>query len=224
MASIPSESVCYPAKLVHGHIQDLIDRGIKTIFYPCIPYEEREFEKVDNWYNCPIVMSYPETIKHNMESLKENDVTFLNPFIALDDHKRLEERLIEIFGELDIPKEEISVALKLALGEKDRFRDDMRAKGEETIEWLKANNKKGIVLAGRPYHIDPEINHGLDNIITGLVMAVLTEDSIAHLVTGIDEENFRVLDQWKYHSRLYKAAEVVAQYDFLELVQLTSCG
>ena len=224
MASIPSESVCYPAKLVHGHIQDLIDRGIKTIFYPCIPYEEREFEKVDNWYNCPIVMSYPETIKHNMESLRENDVTFLNPFIALDDHKRLEGRLIEIFGELGIPKEEISVALKLALGEKDRFRDDMRAKGEETIEWLKANNKKGIVLAGRPYHIDPEINHGLDNIITGLGMAVLTEDCIAHLVTDIDEENFRVLDQWKYHSRLYKAAEVVARYDFLELVQLTSFG
>ncbi|MEG0380037.1 MAG: acyl-CoA dehydratase activase-related protein, partial [Eubacterium sp.] len=172
MASIPSESVCYPAKLVHGHIQDLIDRGIKTIFYPCIPYEEQEFEKVDNWYNCPIVMSYPETIKHNMETIKDENITFLNPFIALDDHKRLEARLIEIFGAFGIPKEEIAVALKMAFGEKDRFRQDMRQKGEETIQWLKDNHKKGIVLAGRPYHIDPEINHGLDNIITSLGMAV----------------------------------------------------
>lgn len=225
MASIPSESVCYPAKLVHGHIQDLIDRGVKTIFYPCIAYEEREFNKVDNWYNCPIVMSYPETIRHNMESIEENGITFLNPFFALDDHKRLEGHLIDFFGgKFGIPKDEISTALKIALGEKDRYREDLRQKGEETIEWLKKHNKKGIVLAGRPYHVDPEINHGLDNIITSLGMAVLTEDSIAHLATQHEEEDFRVLDQWKYHSRLYKAAEVVTQYDFLELVQLTSFG
>ncbi|MEG0509423.1 MAG: acyl-CoA dehydratase activase-related protein, partial [Eubacterium sp.] len=221
MASIPSESVCYPAKLVHGHIQDLIDRGIKTIFYPCIPYEEQEFKKVDNWYNCPIVMSYPETIKHNMESIKDNNVTFLNPFIALDDHKRLEERLVDVFDKLDVPKDEISIALKLALGEKNRFREDIRKKGEETLAWLEKHHKKGIVLAGRPYHVDPEINHGLDNIITGLGMAVLTEDSIAHL-DDAPCEDLRVLDQWKYHSRLYKAASVVTQHDFLELVQITS--
>lgn len=224
MASIPSESVCYPAKLVHGHVQDLIDRGIKTIFYPCIPYEEREFKKVDNWYNCPIVMSYPETIKHNMESLQDEGITFINPFIALDDEKRLEERLAEIFGAYGITKKEVSVALKVALGESHRVREEIRRKGEETIEWLKEHHKKGVVLAGRPYHVDPEINHGLDNIITDLGMAVLTEDSIAHLSDPETEGDFRVLDQWKYHSRLYKAANVVTQYDFLELVQLTSFG
>ena len=224
MESIPSESVCYPAKLVHGHIQDLIDRGIKTIFYPCVAYEEREFEKVDNWYNCPIVMSYPETIKHNMESLEDNGVTFINPFLALDNEKRLEERLVEIFGAFGIPKDEIHLALKLALGESHKVRDEIRRKGEETIAWLKEHKKKGIVLAGRPYHVDPEINHGLDNIITSLGMAVLTEDSVAHLSDPESEGQFRVLDQWKYHSRLYKAANVVTQYDFLELVQLTSFG
>ncbi|MDD4692412.1 acyl-CoA dehydratase activase-related protein, partial [Eubacterium aggregans] len=225
MASIPSESVCYPAKLVHGHIQDLIDSGVKKIFYPCISLEEKEFEGVDNWYNCPIVMSYPETIKHNMDVLGEEGITFINPFLALDNHKRLEERLIEIFGEDGATKEEVSIALRHAHGERERFRKDMQRKGEETLAWLKRNHQRGIVLAGRPYHIDPEINHGLDNVITSLGLAVLTEDSIAHLAAGSNAgDHYRVLDQWKYHSRLYKAAEVVAQNDCLELVQLTSFG
>ena len=169
-------------------------------------------------------MSYPETIKHNMESLQDEGITFINPFIALDDEKRLEERLAEIFGVYGITKKEVSVALKVALGESHRVREEIRRKGEETIEWLKEHHKKGVVLAGRPYHVDPEINHGLDNIITDLGMAVLTEDSIAHLSDPETEGDFRVLDQWKYHSRLYKAANVVTQYDFLELVQLTSFG
>lgn len=225
MASIPSESVCYPAKLVHGHIQDLIDSGVKKIFYPCISLEEKEFEGVDNWYNCPIVMSYPETIKHNMDVLGEEGITFINPFLALDNHKRLEERLIEIFGEDGATKEEVSIALRHAHGERERFRKDMQRKGEETLAWLKRNHQRGIVLAGRPYHIDPEINHGLDNVITSLGLAVLTEDSIAHLAAGSNAGgHYRVLDQWKYHSRLYKAAEVVAKNDCLELVQLTSFG
>jgi len=224
MSSIPSESVCYPAKMVHGHIQDLIDRGVRKIFYPCVAYEEKEFDSVDNWYNCPIVMSYPETIKYNMDSLKDNDVTFMNPFVALDNHKRLEERLCEIFEGEGVTKEEIAIALRHANGEKDHFHKDIEQKGEETIAWLKKHGKKGIVLAGRPYHVDPEINHGLDNVITSLGMAVLTEDSIAHLADSSTAEDYRVLDQWKYHSRLYKAAEVVTKYDCLELVQLTSFG
>ncbi|MGL4283416.1 MAG: acyl-CoA dehydratase activase-related protein, partial [Eubacterium aggregans] len=225
MASIPSESVCYPAKLVHGHIQDLIDSGVKKIFYPCISLEEKEFEVVDNWYNCPIVMSYPEIIKHNMDVLGKEGITFINPFLALDNHKRLEERLIEIFGEEGATKEEVSIALRHAHGERERFRKDMQHKGEETLAWLKRNHQRGIVLAGRPYHIDPEINHGLDNVITSLGLTVLTEDSIAHLAAGSNSgDRYRVLDQWKYHSRLYKAAEVVAQNDCLELVQLTSFG
>lgn len=224
MESIPSESVCYPAKLAHGHIQSLIDQGIKMIFYPCIPYEEQEFKKVDNWYNCPIVMSYPETIKHNQDDIQNESITFLNPFIPLDNNKRLEERLCDIFEDYGINKNEIAIAVREALKEKDRFREDIQKKGEETIAYLKETGQKGIVLAGRPYHVDPEVNHGLDNIITGLDMAVLTEDAIAHLYDVKDDEQFRVLDQWKYHSRLYKAANVVNQHDFLELVQITSFG
>lgn len=224
MTSIPSESVCYPAKLVHGHIQDLIDRGVKKIFYPCVAYEQKEFDNADNWYNCPIVMSYPETIKYNMDSLRDNDVTFINPFVALDDQERLEARLCDIFEPEGVTKEEVSIALRRANGENERFHRDIREKGIETIKWLEKHHKKGIVLAGRPYHLDPEINHGLDNIITSLDMAVLTEDSVAHLAGDEEDEDLRVLDQWKYHSRLYRAARAVTEYDCLELVQLTSFG
>ena len=196
MSSIPSESVCYPAKLTHGHIQDLIDQGVKKIWYPCIAYEEKEFESADNCYNCPIVMSYPETIKYNMDSIKDQNVKFMNPFLALDNHQRVEERLTEIFAEEGVSKEEVTEALK----------------------------RKGIVLAGRPYHVDPEINHGLDNVITSLGMAVLTEDSVAALASSKSEQPLRVLDQWKYHSRLYRAAEFVTEHNELALVQLTSFG
>ncbi|PKM59580.1 MAG: 2-hydroxyglutaryl-CoA dehydratase, partial [Firmicutes bacterium HGW-Firmicutes-4] len=224
MESIPSESVCYPAKLAHGHIQALLDQGISLIFYPCIPYEEQEFDDVDNWYNCPIVMSYPETIKHNQDDVQKSGITFLNPFLPFDNDQRLEERLAEIFGIYGINRLEITEAMDAAIAEKEAFRRDMEKKGEETIAYLKETGQKGIVLAGRPYHIDPEVNHGLDHIITGLDMAVLTEDAIAHLYHPKEEQRFRVLDQWKYHSRLYKAAEVVNLHDFLELVQLTSFG
>jgi predicted CoA-substrate-specific enzyme activase len=224
MESIPSESVCYPAKLAHGHIQSLLEHGVNFIFYPCIPYEEKEFDDVDNWYNCPIVMSYPETIKHNQDDIQKEGITFLNPFLPLDDHKRLEARLSEVFEEYGISRAEISHAMVSAVAEKEAFRREIEKKGEETIAYLEETGQKGIVLAGRPYHLDPEVNHGLDHIITGLDMAVLTEDSIAHLYLPKEDERFRVLDQWKYHSRLYKAAMVVNQYNFLELVQLTSFG
>lgn len=224
MSSIPSDSVCYPAKLAHGHIQDLIDQGIHKIWYPCVAYEEQEFDSADNCYNCPIVMSYPETIKYNMDSLAENDIDFMNPFLSLEDSDRLEERLCEIFESEGITKEEVAVALRHAYGEKHHVARDMHDKGLETIEWLKEHGKRGIVLAGRPYHVDPEINHGLDNIITALDMAVLTEDSVAGLANADTAQPYRVLDQWKYHSRLYKAAEVVTKHDELELVQLTSFG
>jgi len=225
MTSIPSESTCYPAKMAHGHIEDLIERGIKTIFYPCIPYEEKEFKDVDNTYNCPIVMSYPETIKHNMDTLKEEKITFLNPFLTLDDTKSLEKQLERLFKDMDVKTDEIKMALQAAELEKNEVRQDIMNKGEETIKWLKDHHKQGVVLAGRPYHLDPEINHGLDHIITSLDMAVLTEDSIAHLAEDIKgKSDLRVLDQWKYHSRLYKAAQVVTEHPELELVQLTSFG
>jgi predicted CoA-substrate-specific enzyme activase len=222
METIPSESVCYPAKLAHGHISHLINEGVDRIFYPCIPYEEKEFEKADNWYNCPIVMSYPETIKHNVDEIKEKNIDYLSPFIPFDKYDRLVKRLCEEFTQLDIPKKEIVTAIEKAWKEKNHFRHDIQTMGVKTLKYLSDNNMKGIIVAGRPYHLDPEINHGLDNIITSLGMAVLTEDSVSHL-REVDSK-LRVLDQWKYHSRLYRAAEFVSKYENLELVQLTSFG
>lgn len=220
--TIPSESACYPAKIVHGHIVHLLNRGVKFIFYPCVPFEVKEKRGADNNYNCPIVTSYPETIKHNVDALEHSDVLFMNPFLPMDDEIRLAERLCEEFKMFGISKEEIFKAAKAAWNEKIAFQLDIANKGEEVIELLKQTGVKGIVLAGRPYHIDQEINHGLTNIITTLGMAVLTEDSVAHLMDAV--RPLRVLDQWAYHTRLYAAAEVVGNNDALELVQLTSFG
>lgn len=220
--TIPSESVCYPAKLVHGHIMKLIEKKVDFIFYPSIPYEEKEVEGADNHYNCPIVTSYPETIKHNVDSIVDDEITFMNPFISMDSQSGLVDRLSEEFKEYSIDEIDIAKAVNAAWEEKNQAKADIRREGERVIKWLEVNNKKGIVLAGRPYHVDPEINHGLTNIITGLGMAVLTEDSVCHL--GEIKYSLRVLDQWAYHSRLYGAAEVVGKYKELELVQLTSFG
>jgi predicted CoA-substrate-specific enzyme activase len=220
--TIPSESVCYPGKMVHGHIMDLVNKGIKFIFYPCIPYEKKEQEKADNNYNCPIVTSYPEVIKNNMDVLREKGINFKNPFLSLNNEPKLVKRLEEELKEFNIPQKEISSAVAKAFKEGRKVKKDIRSKGEEVIKYLKDTGKKGIVLAGRPYHIDPEINHGIPNIITSYGMAVLTEDSVAHL--GEVERPLRVVDQWVYHSRLYAAASFVAKQDNLELVQLNSFG
>ncbi|MDA3847116.1 MAG: acyl-CoA dehydratase activase-related protein [Vallitaleaceae bacterium] len=220
--TIPSESVCYPAKLVHGHVMNLIRKGQKFIFYPSVVNETKEDLSSDNNFNCPVVTSYPETIKHNVEDLDREGVNFMNPFITFTDEKRLAERLLEEFAPEGITEAEVKHAVQAAWIEKNKVKADLRHKGDEVIAYLKENNKTGIVLAGRPYHVDPEINHGLISIITGLGMAVLTEDSVAHLGTII--RPLRVLDQWSYHSRLYAAAEAVGKHDNLELVQLTSFG
>ena len=220
--TIPSESVCYPGKIVHGHIMDLVNKGVNFIFYPCIPYEKKEFQGSDNHYNCPIVTSYPEVIKNNMDVLKEKNILFKNPFISLDNKERLLPRLYEEFKDFDISKKDVKSALEEAWIEQENFKADIRSKGEEIIKYLKETGKKGIVLSGRPYHIDPEINHGIPNIITSFGMAVLSEDSICHL--GDLKRPLRVVDQWVYHSRLYEAASVVANSDDLELVQLNSFG
>lgn len=220
--TIPSESACYPAKIAHGHVMSLINRNVDIIFYPCIPYEQKEQEKADNHYNCPIVTSYPEVIKNNMDIIREKNIKFMNPFLPLDDMKRLKSRLYEEFREFNITKSEINNACDLASAELQNMKSDIRKKGEEVIQYLKDNNMKGIVLAGRPYHIDPEINHGIPDLITSFGMAVLTEDSIAHL--GQVERPLRVVDQWMYHSRLYAAASFVAKEKNLELIQLNSFG
>jgi len=220
--SIPSESACYPAKMVHGHIQDLLDKGIKTIFYPCVPYEIKEFEGVGNHYNCPIVTSYPEVIYQNMDAVRSTDIKFLYPFINLDDKASAKNQLVKALKEFNIPKNKIYSAADSAFNELAAYKEDVRKKGEEILDYLEKNNMKGIVLTGRPYHVDPEINHGIPKIITSLGFAVLSEDSVAHL--GHLKRPVRVVDQWVYHSRLYEAAAYVIKKRNLELVQLNSFG
>lgn len=222
MDTIPSESVCYPAKLAHGHIVDLIDKGIKVIFYPCVPYEQKEYHEARNHYNCPIVTSYPDVIFNNIDQLRENGVTLLRPFLTLEDKKAFDRQMYITLKRFGITRNEIKRASRAAFAEFERYKNDIRRKGEETLSWLKANNKKAIVLAGRPYHVDPEINHGLAHMINSLGFAVMTEDSISHL--GRLNRPIRVVDQWTYHTRLYQAAEYVTHSPDLELVQLNSFG
>ncbi|MCI8394400.1 MAG: 2-hydroxyglutaryl-CoA dehydratase [Bacilli bacterium] len=223
MESIPSESVCYPAKLVHGHIQNLIDKGVKTIFYPCIMYQKKEFKNSDNSYNCPIVTSYSEAIKLNMDVLKEQNIKYMNPFLPMEPTKLLR-RLFELeeLKEYHFTKKELQSAIKEAWQEQENYRNDIEKKGKEFLEYLEVHDEKAIVVAGRPYHIDKEINHGIDTLINSLGLAVLTEDSICFQA----DENLklRVVDQWSYHSRVYHAADVVSKNPRLELVSLNSFG
>ncbi len=221
--SIPSESECYPAKLVHGHIQWLIKNDIKFIWYPCIPYERNETPDSNNHYNCPIVTSYAENIKNNVEELEGEHIRFLNPFMALTSLETISSRLAEVFSEeFDIPKQEILNAATKAWEELEQAHQDIEKKGEETLKYLNETGKKGIVLAGRPYHIDPEINHGIPELITSYGLAVLTEDSVSHLSKV--ERPLIVMDQWMYHSRLYRAANFVKTQENLDLIQLNSFG
>jgi len=222
METIPSESACYPAKIVHGHIMSLINMGIDTIFYPCIPYEKKEQSGADDHYNCPIVTSYPEVIKNNMDIIRERGIIFLSPFISLDNNKKLIKRLADEFASFGIDKREIELAINKAWTETEKVKLDIQNKGAEVVEYIRRTGKKGIVLAGRPYHIDPEINHGIPSVITDFDMPVLTEDSVAHL--GIVERPIRIVDQWVYHSRLYAAASFVAKEPNIELIQLNSFG
>lgn len=223
MESMPSESVCYPAKLAHGHIISLIEQGIKTIFYPCMPYSRKEYKSADNHYNCPIVISYSEVLKNNVEELKNKDLKFLNPFLPFDS-KNLVKRILELneFEEYNFNKKELLLAAKKAEDEYQNFKNDIYSKGLEAVEYIEKNNLKGIVLAGRPYHVDPEINHGIDTLITSLGLCVLTEDSIANQANA--QRPLRVVDQWVFHARLYAAAEFVGHHDNLELIQLNSFG
>ncbi len=218
--SIPSESECYPAKLAHGHIMWLIKQGVKFIFYPCVPYEHNEYEGTNNHYNCPIVTSYAENIKNNVEELKTENIDFRNPFMSFESEEKLVKRLVEEFSY--ISSSEVKSAVHDAWNEMMACRNDVRKKGEEVIQYLNETGKRGIVLAGRPYHIDPEVNHGIPELINSYGLAVLTEDSVAHL--GTVERPLIILDQWMYHSRLYAAANYVKTVDNLDLIQLNSFG
>ena len=223
LESIPSESECYPAKLAHGHIEWLIRQGLTYIFYPCVPYERNETPEAGNHYNCPMVTSYAENIKNNVESLTDHKVHFRNPFMAFTNEEILTKRLVEEFTkDQSIPEKEIRAAAHKAWQELIASRQDMEKKGEEVIAWLKETGHHGIVLAGRPYHVDPEINHGIPELITSYGFAVLTEDSVSHL--GRVDRPLIVTDQWMYHSRLYEAASYVKTQPNLDLIQLNSFG
>jgi len=221
--SIPSESECYPAKLAHGHVTWLIRQGCRFIFYPCIPYERKEFPDAGNHYNCPIVTSYAENIKNNIDELSDNSIDFFNPFLSFESEEILGKRLAEEFhSRYRIPAEEILSAAKKAWEELEAFRQDVMQKGEETLKYLEETGRRGIVLAGRPYHIDPEINHGIPELINSYGIAVLTEDSLSHLSKV--ERPLLVMDQWMYHSRMYAAANYVKTREDLDIIQLNSFG
>ncbi|MDR0293971.1 MAG: 2-hydroxyacyl-CoA dehydratase [Oscillospiraceae bacterium] len=222
MSTIPSESICYPAKLAHGHIRDLQTRGAKTIFYPCVTYERKENEAAGNHYNCPIVQSYPEVIDANMDILKNTDTLLLKPFLSLAHRDKMVKTLTKTLARWNIPQGKVRRALDAAFAEMDEFRAYMARRGEETVRWLEQSGKTGIVLAGRPYHADPEIHHGLPRMIASLGFAVLTEDSVAHLAPA--QRPLRVFDQWMYHTRLYDAAAFVTNHPNLQMVQLNSFG
>ena len=218
--SIPSESECYPAKLAHGHVQWLIEQKPDFIFYPSLFYERNETPDANNHYNCPIVSSYPENIKNNVEDITDGKVIFRHPFMNFASVDTITYALTKEFSEIDPDK--ISDAVEKAWDELGKAHDDMQRKGEEVLKWMEQNHKRGIVLAGRPYHIDPEINHGIPELINSYDIAVLTEDSVSHL--GHPERPLIVSDQWMYHSRLYRAATFARTREDLDLIQLNSFG
>ena len=218
--SIPSESECYPAKLAHGHVKWLIDQKVDFIFYPALFYERNESPEANNHYNCPIVTSYSENIKNNVEEITSGQMRLRNPFMSFRDEKTICAALTAEFKEINT--EEIIAAVHEAWKELANARKDMQKKGEEVLTYLKETGGRGIVLAGRPYHIDPEINHGIPELINSYGIAVLTEDSVSHLAKP--ERPLIVSDQWMYHSRLYAAASYVKAVDNLDLIQLNSFG
>ncbi len=223
MDTISSDTACYPAKLVHGHIKWLAEQDVKYIFYPCLNYERKEDEEAPNHYNCPIVATYPEVIANNMdELLQDNMIHFSHPFLPYDNDLRLAEALVKEFQSFHIEKDEIIRAVAKGRREQIRFKNDVKKQGEYALKYARENGKKCIVLSGRPYHLDPEINHGIDKMINSFDFVVLSEDSVAHMAEL--KRPIRVLDQWVYHSRLYKAATFVGSCDDVELIQLNSFG
>ena len=223
--TIPSESVCYPGKISHGHVVSLLQQGVKFIFYPCAPYEVQEDKGAGNNYNCPIVTSYPEVLRNNIDELRQDDsILYMNPFLPIYDKERLAERLCEelIPQFPTLTENQIFDAVDEAWKEQQKFKEDVQVAGEEALEKMIRAGANGIVLAGRPYHLDPEINHGIPEMVNALGLAVFTEDSVAHL--GSIERPLRIMDQWVYHNRLYRAASFVAEMPNLEMLQLTSFG
>ena len=223
MESIPSESECYPAKLAHGHVQWLVQQGIRTIFHPCVFYEHQENKDAQNHYNCPMVVSYAENLKNNVESVMEGEVRYIRPFIAFTSEKTAADRLVHTAAEeWGIGEEEVRRAVSAAWEKQREVKASIREEGSRRLARMQKSGGRGIVLAGRPYHIDPEINHGIPELIASFGLYVFTEDSLP--VDPGANLSLRVVDQWVYHSRLYSAAKFVSVRDDLELIQLNSFG
>lgn len=218
--TIPSDTVCYPAKLAHGHIENLISKNIEHIFYPCMSYNFDEGIS-DNCFNCPVVAYYPELLKTNVKELDSNN--FMMEYLSLNNKKLLSKQLYGILSKTfgDIKQKEVKNALEKSYIEYEKYTKHIKEKGEEFIEYAKNNNKKVIVVAGRPYHIDPEINHGIDKVLSSLGIVVLTEDSIE---VSHEKPKVNILNQWTYQARLYNAAYYVAKNKDMELIQLVSFG
>lgn len=216
--TIPSDTVCYPAKLVHGHIARLQIDGWKTIFYPCMSYNIDE-KKGDNHFNCPVVAYYPQTIENNVKDVET--INFIHPFIGIHDKPIFEQKMATILKPYKISKKEIVKASTLAYKEYEAYLSDLRTQADKIIKTARERNQQIIVLAGRPYHVDPQINHGIDKLINGFDVAVVTEESISHLVPKF---KVGVLNQWTYHARLYAAAKYCTTQSDMNLVQLVSFG
>ncbi len=218
--TIPSDTVCFPAKLMHGHVQTLIDEGAETIFYPCLTYNFDE-HLGDNHYNCPVVAYYPEVIKNNMKDI--NKVHFIKEYFGIHRPKDFPYKAYEklSFHFPDLTLNEVRAAAKKAYAEQEEYRKKIVAKGNAIIKKAEKEHKKIFVLAGRPYHIDPEINHGIDKLISGFDVAIVSEDVVS---PRVEKFQTHVLNQWTYHSRLYAAAKYVATRKDMELIQLVSFG
>ena len=217
--TIPSDTVCYPAKLLHGHVEALVEQGVDAIFYPCMPYNFNEGIS-DNNYNCPVVAYYPELIAANVPELKK--VRYLYPYFGLHRPKDFERKAGEwFFNEFQVPKKETAAAVRAAYDAYDAYKNDLRQMGERYIEQARREGHPILVVAGRPYHMDPEINHGINDLITSYGFFLVTEDAVSYLE---DKAPRHVLNQWTYHARMYNAARYVCTQPDMELIQLVSFG
>ena len=218
--SIPSDTVCYPAKLMHGHIENLLEKGVDAIFYPCMTYNLDE-ERATNHYNCPVVAYYPELLKANVSALADFD--FMMPYFELADKKRFTKHAVKYFcGKYpQIKKKQVIAAVEDAYMAQDEYYIDVRIEGQRAIRYADEHDLDVAVIAGRPYHVDPEINHGIDQLIASFGLVIVSEDAVWQLT---DAPEVHVLNQWTYHSRMYGAAKYVTQKENAQLIQLVSFG
>ena len=217
--TIPSDTVCYPAKLLHGHVEALVEEGVDAIWYPCMSYNNDEGIG-DNHYNCPVVAYYPELLAANVPALKQT--RFLDPYVGLWRHKDFTKRISVLMEqEFGVPKKETKAAAQAAYTAYENYVDVVRETGKEYIEYARAHDMPIIVVCGRPYHIDPEINHGINDLITSFGFVLVTEDALSYLEGYAPR---KVLNQWTFQSRMYNAARYVCTQDDMQVIQLVSFG